>query len=48
MTDTQTITREQLRQAETFQNGHYDIDFKQLDVIDNAPFRDIQVQMELG
>lgn len=48
MTDTQTITREQLRQAETFQNGHYSIDFKQLDVIQNASFHDIRVQMELG
>lgn len=48
MTDTQTITREQLRQAETFQNGHYDIDFKQLNVIDNASFHDIRVQMEIG
>lgn len=48
MTGTQTITREQLRQAETYKNGHYDIDFKQLDVIDNASFHDIQVQMELG
>lgn len=48
MTGTQTITREQLRQAETYKKGHYDIDFKQLDVIDNASFHDIQVQMELG
>ena len=48
MTDVKTITREQLRQSIVYKNGNYSIDFKQLNVIDDNSFRDINVKMEVG
>ena len=48
MTDVKTITREQLRQSIVNKNGNYSIDFRQLNVIDDNSFRDIDVQMEIG
>lgn len=48
MTDVKTITREQLRQSIVYKNGNYGIDFRQLNVIDDNSFRDINVKMEVG
>ena len=48
MTDVKTITREQLRQSIVYKNGNYSIDFRQLNVIDDNSFRDIDVKMEVG
>lgn len=48
MTDVKTITREQLRQSIVYKNGNYSIDFRQLNVIDDNSFRDINVKMEVG
>ena len=48
MTDVKIITREQLRQSIVYKNGNYSIDFRQLNVIDDNSFRDIDVQMEIG
>lgn len=49
MTDVKTITREQLRQfIVLYKNGNYSIDFKQLNVIDDNSFRDINVKMEVS
>ena len=48
MTVVKTITREQLRQSIVYKNGNYSIDFRQLNVIDDNSFRDIDVKMEVG
>ena len=48
MTDVKTIIREQLRQSIVYKNGNYSIDFRQLNVIDDNSFRDINVKMEVG
>ena len=48
MTVVKTITREQLRQSIVYKNGNYSIDFRQLNVIDDNSFRDINVKMEVG
>lgn len=48
MTDVKTITREQLRQSIIYKKGNYSIVFKQLNVIDDISFRDIDVKMEVG
>ena len=48
MTDVKTITREQLRQSIVYKNDNYSIDFRQLNVIDDNSFRDIDVKMEFG
>ena len=48
MTDVKTFTREQLRQSIVYKNGNYSIDFRQLNVIDDNSFRDINVKMEVG
>ena len=45
MTDVKTITREQLRQTIVYKNGNYSIDFRQLNVIDDNSFWDIDVKM---
>lgn len=48
MTDIQTITREQVREAMKFENNKFEIDFKKILSQGSSNMRDIRVDMEVG